>query len=178
MGIKRYDITAIMSDDHPCLRIAPTDEGGWTIHSDHAAELARVEDDLLKMNNLAYEWRVRAERAEAYVDNQWVHSDFRTATEMRAALDHYRDDLTATRAELARVVAECERREKEGVSALAAMTAERDALKDDVSMRSREVFRESQLRRKIEEMMKEHAEYLRDNRMLDDKARAVVEGGR
>lgn len=112
---------AYLAEDH---------DGGWVLHSDHAAELARVEDDLLKMNNLAYEWRVRAERAESYVAGQDVRSDFRNAGEMRAALDHYRDDLTATRAELARVVAECERREKEDADKLTLLRAECEAWRE------------------------------------------------
>lgn len=81
---------AYLAEDH---------DGGWVLHSDHAAELARVEDDLLKMNNLAYEWRVRAERAEAYVAGQDVRSDFRNAGEMRAALDDLRDTMNVLAAE-------------------------------------------------------------------------------
>ncbi len=54
-------------------------------HSDHAAELA--------------EWKQRAERAEAYVAGQDLRSDFRTAGEMRAALDVALRENTLLRAE-------------------------------------------------------------------------------
>jgi len=73
--------------------------GVYVLHSDHAAEMKRIEDDYLKLNNIACELRARAERAEKYVAGQDVRSDFRTAAEMRAALD-------LARAELARVEGE------------------------------------------------------------------------
>ena len=103
MDIQRFKCHTVFSDPH----------GSYVRFSDHAAELA--------------EWKQRAERAEAYVAGQDVRSDFRNAGEMRAALDHYRDDLTATRAELARVVAECERREKEDADKLTLLRAECEA---------------------------------------------------
>lgn len=40
--------------------------GVYVLHSDHAAEMKRIEDDYLKLNNIACELRARAERAEAY----------------------------------------------------------------------------------------------------------------
>lgn len=57
------------------------------LRANHAAELAKLEDDYLKLNNIACELRTRAERAEKYVAGQDVRSDFRTAAEMRAALE-------------------------------------------------------------------------------------------
>jgi len=84
---------------HNGYAMVKNDYGSYVFHSDHAAEMTRLEDDYLKLNNIACELRARAERAEAYVDNQWVHSDFKTAREMREALD-------LARAELARVEGE------------------------------------------------------------------------
>jgi len=60
---------------------------------------------------------------------------------------------------------------------LARVEGERDKLRREVSMLSREVSRESSLRRKIETLLNEHAEYIRENRMLDDQARATDAAG-
>ena len=98
--IQRYTCNIELLDECPHLEPLLKDkDGGYVLHSDHAAELARVQDDFLKMNNLAYEWRVRAERAEAYVAGQDVRSDFRNAGEMRAALDDLRDTMNILAAE-------------------------------------------------------------------------------
>ena len=98
--IQRYTCNIELLDECPHLEPLLKDkDGGYVLHSDHAAELARVQDDFLKMNNLAYEWRVRAERAEAYVAGQDVRSDFRNAGEMRAALDDLRDTMNVLAAE-------------------------------------------------------------------------------
>ena len=59
-------------DKGPCY-MEENDDGRYVLHSDYAAELA--------------EWKQRAERAEAYVAGENLRSDFRTAAEMRAALD-------------------------------------------------------------------------------------------
>ena len=77
MSIERFRLSVTRGDCDPA--------GEWMRYSDHASELA--------------EWKQRAERAEKYVAGQDVRSDFRTAGEMRAALDD-------ARAELARVEGE------------------------------------------------------------------------
>ena len=72
-------------DKGPCY-MEENDEGKYVLHSDHAAELAKLEDDYLKLNNIACEMRTRAERAEAYVAGQDEWSTFSTAEEMHAEL--------------------------------------------------------------------------------------------
>ena len=61
-------------DKGPCY-MEENDEGKYVLHSDHAAELAKLEDDYLKLNNIACEMRTRAERAEAYVAEQNKHME-------------------------------------------------------------------------------------------------------
>lgn len=68
---------------------------------DHAAELARVEGE-------RDGWKLRAERAEAYVAGQDVRSDFRNAGEMRTALDMILGAAVMVGKNFALLRAECE----------------------------------------------------------------------
>ena len=116
--IQRYTCNIELLDECPHLEPLLKDkDGGYVLHSDHAAELAewkqraeRAEASLAAriQNNKGSElvletardaWRTRAERAEAYVAGQDVRSDFRNAGEMRAALDDLRDTMNVLAAE-------------------------------------------------------------------------------
>lgn len=55
---------------------------------------------------------------------------------------------------------------------LTALRATNALLREEVSMLQREVSREGSLRFNVEKILKQHIEYCRENRLLDDTARA------
>ena len=152
--------------------------GAFVKYSDHVAEVGKITDQLESLRT-------------TLCSSLAAHSDHAAAMsklteeldELRAALR----DALAAHSDHAAELAEWKQRAERAEAYVAGqdvrsdfrnageMRAALDAALADVSMRSREVFRESQLRRNIEEMMKEHAEYLRENRMLDDQARAATD---
>lgn len=94
MTIRRFDANPWIEDGEAQVTFEAVPSGSWVRYADHAAEVAAL-----------IERAERAERAERYVDNQNLRSDYRTATEMRAALeraekerDTLRDEVRAWRA--------------------------------------------------------------------------------
>ena len=72
MSIERH---RLQREKNAGAYMEPAPDGNWVAYSDHAAELAKLEDDYLKLNNIACEMRTRAERAEAYVAEQNKHME-------------------------------------------------------------------------------------------------------
>jgi hypothetical protein len=101
--MERYFISGVLGRAEPC------DGGPWVLYRDAQAAVKEATKRAEDAERERDEWKrdaenagkerwaetQRAERAEAYVAGENLRSDFRTAAEMRAALDEARERIAA-----------------------------------------------------------------------------------